>query len=365
MQLEATRTDLPVKTLSAVWYGIGDLRLEERPLPALGATDVMVDVAACGVCATDLHLLDGSISLYQPPRVLGHEVGGVVRAIGTAVRHVRPGDAVALDTNLPCHTCFHCREGRPFMCPNRLGVAAGFSEHNVVPASVVYKLPPGVPPSVGALAEPLSCAIHAVERGDLRPADSVAVIGAGALGLLVLTVARLRGATHLLVSDPDPARRDVARRMGATRVVDPSTEDLASAVQDVTEGRGVDCAFEAVGMQATIEQAFQLPRQGGTLVQVSVPPTSARPVLPAYDLFARELTIRGSYIRTTEFGRAVDLLGTLDLAPLISRRFPLSQIQDAIQAARSRQGIRILVGDSESPSVLIASDTRPPAGRPG
>jgi L-iditol 2-dehydrogenase len=347
MQLEATRTTLPTKTLSAVWYGTGDLRLEERALPALGALDVMVDVAACGVCATDLHLLDGSISLYRPPRVLGHEVGGVVRAVGPAVQHVQPGDAVALDTNVPCNTCFHCREARPFMCPNRVGVAAGFSEYNVVPASVVYKLPAGVPPSVGALAEPLSCAMHAVERGELRPADSVAVIGAGALGLLVLTVSRLRGATRLVVSDPDAARRDVARRMGATQVVDPSTEDLVSIVKEVTEGRGVDCAFEAVGTQATIEQALQLPRQGGTLVQVSVPPTSARPVLPAYDLFARELTIRGSYIRTTEFGRAVDLLATLDLAPLISRRFPLSEIHSAIQAARSRQGIRVLVGESE------------------
>src|SRR5438445_2062946 len=234
MQLEATRTDLPTKTLSAVWYGVGDLRLEERPLAAMGPSDVMVDVAACGVCATDLHLLDGSINLYQPPRVLGHEVGGVVRAAGAAVSHVRPGDAVALDTNVPCNTCFHCREGRPFMCPTRVGVAAGFSEYNLVPASVVYRLPPGVPPSVGALAEPLSCAIHAVERGELRPADSVAILGGGALGLLVLTVARLRGATHVVVSDPDATRREVARRMGATHVVDPSTQDLISVVREMT-----------------------------------------------------------------------------------------------------------------------------------
>src|SRR5439155_7365287 len=102
--------------------------------------------------------------------------------------------------------------------------------------------------------------------------------------------------------------------------------------------------FEAVGTQRTIEQAFDLPRQGGTLVQVSVPPTSARPALPAYELFSRELTIRGSYIRTTEFRRAVDLLSTLDLAPLITRRFPLREIDQAINAARTREGIRILVG---------------------
>ena len=112
----------------------------------------------------------------------------------------------------------------------------------------------------------------------------------------------------------------------------------------MTEGRGVDCAFEAVGAQATIEQAFELPRQGGTLVQVSVPPTTARPALPAYELFSRELTIRGSFVRTTEFRRAVELLGTLDLAPLITQRFPLREIDAALQAARGRQGIRVLVG---------------------
>ena len=106
---------LPTSTLSAVWHGTGDLRLEERPIPSLGPFDVLVDVVGCGVCATDLHLLDVSISLYPPPKVLGHEVGGVVRVVGASVTHVVPGDAVALDTSVPCNTCFYCREARPLM----------------------------------------------------------------------------------------------------------------------------------------------------------------------------------------------------------------------------------------------------------
>jgi L-iditol 2-dehydrogenase len=344
MQLQTTRTDIPTTTLSAVWHGTGDLRLEECPLPPLGPSDVLVDVVACGVCATDLHLLDGSIGLYAPPKVLGHEVGGVVRLIGSEVSHVRPGDAVALDTSVACNTCFYCREARPFMCPNRVSVAAGFSEYNVVPASVVYKLPAGVPAELGALAEPLSCAIHAVQRGEIHPADTVAIVGAGALGLLVLAVVRLSGATRVVVSDLDAGRRELATRLGATRTVDPVREDLLSVVREMTDGRGADCAFEAVGTEATIEQAFELPRSGGTLVQVSVPPTTARPRLPAYQLAARELTIRGSFARTTEFHRAAELLETLDLAPLITQRFPLRDVDAAIQAARDRKGIRVLVG---------------------
>jgi L-iditol 2-dehydrogenase len=263
------------------------------------------------------------------------------------VTHVAPGDGVALDTSVPCNTCFYCREGRPFMCANRVSVSAGFSEYTVVPASVVYKLPARVIPQMGALAEPLSCAIHAVERGEIRPADAVAIIGAGALGLLVLAVAKLKGATHTIVSDLDAGRRELAVRLGASRVVDPSSENLLEVAREMTDGRGVDCAFEAVGTQATLEQAFDLPRQGGTLVQVSVPPASARPRLPAYELFSRELTIRGSYVRTTEFRRAVELLDTLDLSPLVTRRFRLADIHDAIDAARARQGIRVLVGPAD------------------
>jgi 2-desacetyl-2-hydroxyethyl bacteriochlorophyllide A dehydrogenase len=334
------------KTLSAVWYGTNDLRLQERTLPRLGPLDVLVKVVGCGVCATDLHLLDGSIRLYDPPKVLGHEVGGIVEMVGDQVTHVSVGDAVALDTSEACNTCFYCREGRPFNCPNRVSVAAGFSDYNVVPGSVVYRLPPGVPPELGALAEPLSCAMHAVARADIQPADTVAIVGAGALGLLVLSVARLSGATQLIVSDLDEGRRELAKRLGATRTVDPAKDNIVAVARSLTEGRGVDVAFEAVGAQATIEQAFELPRQGGTLVQVSVPPLSARPALPAYELFARELTIRGSFIRTTEFRRAVELLGVLDLAPLITQRFSLRDVDGAISAARSRAGIRVLVGSS-------------------
>jgi L-iditol 2-dehydrogenase len=331
-------------TLSAVWYGRNDLRLEERPLPEPGADDVLVEVDACGVCATDLHLVDGSIDLYKPPRVLGHEVGATVRATGPAVGHVRPGDAVALDTSVPCGTCAHCRDGAPFFCPDRRSVFAGFARLAVVPGAVVYPLPAGVDAVMGALAEPLSCALHAVERAPLRPGDTVAIVGAGAIGLLVLAVARLAGAWRTIVSDPEPARLAIAERMGATRVVDPGRESLDDVVRDLTAGHGVDAVFEAAGVQVAVDQALRLPKRGGTVVQVSVPMSGVTLRLAAYDLFARELTIRGSFVRTHEFRRAVELLATLDLAPLVTERFPLTEVKAAFEAARSRRGLRVLVG---------------------
>jgi L-iditol 2-dehydrogenase len=335
---------LPSDTLSAVWHGPNDLRLERRALATPGASDVLVAVAGCGVCATDLHLVDGSIALYAPPRALGHEIGGTVVAAGAAVRHVRPGDAVALDTSVPCGTCFYCREASPFFCADRTPVLAGFSEHVVVPASVVFPLPPGVAPERGALAEPLSCALHAVDRAGLRTGDAVVILGSGAIGLLVLSVARLAGATRVIVSDPEPGRRDIAGRLGATRTVDPRRESLEEAVASATGGRGADCVFEAAGVQASVDEAVRLPRRGGTLVQVSVPASGVTFSLPAYDLFARELTIRGSFVRSTEFRRAVDLLGTLDLGPLVTERFPLGEVRAAFDAARARRAVRVLVG---------------------
>jgi len=337
-------SSLPSHTLSAVWYGVNDLRLEPRPIPSLGPSDVLVDVVACGVCATDLHLLDGSMPLYKPPKVLGHEVGGIVRGVGEAVRHVRPGDAVTLDTTVPCGICFYCREGCPFLCPDRRSVFAGFAEFTVAPACVVYPLPQGMDPAIGALTEPLSCALHAVDRASLRPADTVVILGAGAIGLLILSVARLSGATRVIVSDPDPGRRALAEGMGATRTVDPTHEDLKAVADGLTDGRGVDCAFEAVGLPGTIAQAFSLPRRGGTMIQVGVPAPDTMLTIPAYEIYSRELTVRGSFIRANEFRRAVELLAILNLAPLITQRFPLREVHAAFKAAHSRQGVRVLVG---------------------
>ena len=340
----AQPTAFPNRTLCAVWHGVNDLRLEEQTVPPLGPTDVLIEVAACGVCATDLHLLDGSMPLYKPPKILGHEIGGTVHAVGPAVQTVTPGDQVTLDTTVSCRACFYCREGYPFFCANRRSTFAGFSEYFITPAEVVYRLPPGVEPATGALAEPLSCAIRAVERAELRPADCVAVLGAGAIGLLTVAVARLTGATRVIVSDPDPARRALAERLGAARTVDPTREDLPAVVFALTDGRGVDCVFEAVGNPRLMQQAFALPRRGGTMIQIGVPPADAQFTVPAYEIFSRELTIRGSFIRTNEFRRAVELLGVLDLAPLITQRFPLREVRAAFEAAKGRQGIRVLVG---------------------
>lgn len=333
----------PTTTRVVVWHGPNDLRLEERALPELGPHEVLVEVAGCGLCATDVHLVEGLIPFYKPPRVLGHETSGTVRAVGPEVGTVRPGQAVALDTSTGCGTCFYCREGKPMSCPLRAGYGMGWADYQVVPEQIVYPLPDGVALELGAFAEPLSCALHAVEQSGLRLGESVAIIGAGAIGLLTLQVARLSGPNELIVSDPEPARRELALRMGATRVVDPTREDLTEVTREVTGGLGPDRVFEAVGAGPTIEAAVALPRRGGMVVVIGVAPTAAEVRLRPYELFEREITIHFSFVRTFEFRRAVALLPRLDLAPLLTHRFPLDRTAEAIRAASTRAGLKVQV----------------------
>ncbi len=327
----------------AVWYGPNNVRLEQRPVAEPRGSETLVRVVACGLCATDLHAIDGSIPLYQPPRILGHEAVGVVEAVGPQVRHVRPGDRVALDTSVPCDVCYYCHEARPFLCLDRTHTFGYLAEYTLAPARVVHRLPDDVPTDHGALAEPLSCVLHAVELAPVQAGCSAAVVGAGAIGLLTVQVLRRMGVQRLLVSDPDPDRRELALRMGATHAADPRAEDVGEVAKAITDGVGVDLAFEAVGAAATVEAAISLPRRGGTVVLVGVAPGNAQVTVRPYELFARELTIRASAMRAFEFSRAVRVLALLDIAPFVQTQIPLARLPEALELSRSRAAPKILV----------------------
>ena len=336
-------TSLPADMACAMWRGVDDMRLERQPLPALQGREVLVRVAACGICATDLHLLDGSIPLYTPPRVLGHEMSGTVVGVGPEVTSVEVGAAVAIDPNVSCGSCFYCQEALPYMCPRRVSMIGGFAEYLRVPEPTVYSLPPGIPVEYGAIAEPLSCVLRATERAGLRAGGTVAIVGAGTIGLLTLQLAKRSGAALVAVSEPDADRRALALKLGADLAIDPTTEDPRERLLKETRGVGVDVAFEAVGAVVTAQTAISLPRRSGTVVLIGVPPATAELTLKSYELFERELTIRTSFIRAFEFRRAVELLAVLDVEPLLGTRFPLDRIHDAFAAASGRQGVKTLV----------------------
>jgi L-iditol 2-dehydrogenase len=327
----------------AVWYGRGDLRVERHAVAALGARDVLLEIAACGVCGTDVHVLDGEYPLARPPRVLGHEFSGTIREVGDEVTAVQVGDLVAVDPSVSCGACFYCREGLPLMCERRRSPAGGLAEYAVLPEQTVFKLPVGVSLSAAAFAEPLSCCLHTIGLASIRPGDSVGIVGGGTIGLLLLQLVRRAGAGHILVSEPSASKRETAQRLGADTVVDPLESDLQAAAREISGGRGVDVALEAVGARQTVVDALAMPRRGGTVVLMGVASPSTEVPLRPFDVFERELTIKGAYIREFEFQRAVDLLPLLELETLITDRFPLDRAVDAVANVKSGRGIKTIV----------------------
>lgn len=336
-------TSLPAEMACAMWRGTDDMRLERQPVPVPKGREVLIRVAACGICATDLHLLDGSIPLYTPPRILGHEMSGRVAAVGPDVTTVEVGAAVAIDPNMSCGACFYCREALPYMCAKRVSLNGGFAEYLRVPEQTVFPLPAGIPVEYGAIAEPLSCVLRATERGGLRAGGTVAIVGGGTIGLLTLQLAKRSGAALVAVSEPDPDRRALALELGADLAIDPRSDDPRERLLQATRGTGVDLAFEAVGAVVTAQTAISLPRRSGTVVLIGVPSATAELTLPWYQVWERELSIRMSFIRAQEFRRAVELLAVLDVEPLLGTRFPLQRVHDAFAAAGSRQGVKTLV----------------------
>ncbi|HEV8634737.1 MAG TPA: zinc-binding dehydrogenase [Chloroflexota bacterium] len=305
----------------AVWTGGRDFRIEERPLPEPGPGQVRVRVHACGVCMTEVHTIEGQFGQPTPPRVLGHEWGGVVEAVGPDV----PGVEV----------------GRPVACAGQ----SGFAERALVAADRVFPIPPGVALDETAFVEPLVCCIAAVQNARLAVGACVLITGAGPMGLMLVQLARRGGAARVLVSEPSQPRRELALRLGADRAIDPANESLTEAVGAFTDGKGVDAALETAGQPAPLNDCVGAVAEGGTVVIVGVNPASARLDLPLYQFHRRNLTLRGSYggHGGGGFKTAINWLGQLDLGPLVSHRFELADIAEAFEVARAGRGLKVLV----------------------
>ena len=306
---------------AAVWTGGRAFSVEERPLPDVGPGQVRVRVQSCGVCLTDVHRIEGYFGPPDPPRILGHEYGGRIDAIGT--------DVTGLEV------------GMPVAC---LGTQ-GFAEYAVVSADRAHPISPGQSLDHAAFTEPIACCATAVENARLRVGSLVLITGAGPMGLLTLQLARRGGAACVLVSEPDATRRALALRLGADQAIDPRTDSLAEAIASFTGGAGVDAAFDAAGHPDPLAQCIDSVAEGGHVVMVGVPPTTARLDLPLYRFHRRNLTLTGSYgaIRADAVRAAVNWLGQLELDSLISHRFPLAGVASAFEIARTGVGLKVLV----------------------
>ncbi|MBV8114051.1 MAG: galactitol-1-phosphate 5-dehydrogenase [Silvibacterium sp.] len=301
-----------------------------RPVPEPG--EVLIRIAACGICGSDVHGYDGSSGRRIPPLVMGHEAAGTVAEVGQGVRQFSPGDRVTFDSTVYCGECEYCRTGDVNLCDNRqvVGVSCGdyrrhgaFAEYVVVPERIVYRLPDSLPFSEAAMLEAISVGLHAVREAGLKGGETALVIGAGMIGLLTLQAARAGGCSRVFVADIDPSRLALAREMGADEVLQASGTDLVAQVQRLTGGKGVDVVFEAVGRNETVAGAIDSVRKGGTVVLIGNITPEVK--LPLQKVVSRQIRLQGTAASSGEYPEAIELMrsGGIRVGPLITAVAPL------------------------------------------
>jgi 2-desacetyl-2-hydroxyethyl bacteriochlorophyllide A dehydrogenase len=329
---------MTLNTMNALrLHGPGDLRLEAVPIPEPAPGEVLVKVHRCGICGTDLHIASGDFPAPNLPLTLGHEFSGTVAATSDTGDAV-VGDRVVVDINIACGRCYFCRREQKLFCPEiaQLGVhrSGGLAEYVTAPSSSLHVLPESVSLDTAAYVEPLACAIHGQDRVGVRSGDTVLVIGSGPMGLAHIALSRLAGASQVIVSEPDSRRRALAGSLGADVALDPSSGELWAAIADLTEGRGADVVIEAVGSVRTYEDAFAAVRRGGRVLAYGAAPQEAAMSLSPFQIYAKELTIVGSYAGTYDtWPRAVELLaaGRFDPAPIVDTVQPLDAAVDTFR----------------------------------
>ena len=301
------------------------------PEPARG--EILIQVAACGICGSDVHGYDGSSGRRVPPIVMGHEAAGTIAALGTGVTGFSVGDRVTFDSTVYCGECAYCCRGEINLCDRRqvLGVSCGdyrragaFAEFIVVPAQIVYRLPDNLVFAEAAMLEAVAVALHAVSLVSVPRGSSALVVGAGTIGVLVQQALRAAGCARVFATDVDEARLQRSRELGATAAI-AAGEDFNDELMGLTSGTGVDIAVEAVGNNAGVNTAVASVRKGGSVVLVGN--ISAEVSLPLQKVVTRQIRLQGSCASAGEYPRAIELLstGAIGVKPLITAVAPLEE----------------------------------------
>jgi L-iditol 2-dehydrogenase len=307
------------------------LEIADLPAPTPGPDEVLIRVAACGICGSDVHGYDGSSGRRIPPIVMGHEAAGTVAALGKNVKKFSEGDRVTFDSTVYCGSCNNCLRGDVNLCDNRqvVGVSCGdyrragaFAEFVVVPARIMYRLPEILPFEEAAMLEAVSVALHAISLVPVRPQDNALVVGAGMIGLLIMQALHAAGCSHIYITDVDQTRLKLADQFEvATGLL--AGPDLIPQVMAATNGTGMDVVIEAVGINATVSAAIDSVRKGGTVVLVGN--VTPEVTLPLQKVVTRQIRLQGSCASSGEYPRAIELMSSeaIRVKPLISAIAPL------------------------------------------
>jgi Zn-dependent alcohol dehydrogenase len=341
-----------------------------------GPGQVRVAVEHCGICHSDLGIIDGENPAMRLPVVLGHEAAGFVESVGVGVRDLRPGDKVVLTPCPPCGGCYWCVRNEHALCVNSDAIltsafadgSTGLSRHGQVVyrgvgvgafagqvlthSTGAVKIPSDVPTEIACV---VGCAVQTgvgavLNTARVEAGASVLVMGAGGIGLSIVQGARLAGAAQIIVSDPVPGRREIAGRLGATHLLDPAEDNVITRSRQITNGIGVDYAFDAVGAAALLHAAIEAVRKGGTVVIVGAVPVTQPVTLSPVSLFGvQEKKIVGCLLGSCNSQRDIPRFlalwraGRLDLESLVSARYPIERINEALDELRAKRGVRHVV----------------------
>lgn len=328
---------------SAVFYGKHDMRVEESAMPKVGAEDVLIQVKACGICGTDVHIYEGDKGAAEvtPPTILGHEFSGVVAEIGANVTGVKVGDRVCIDPNCYCGKCDFCRNGIAHYCTDMIGygttVNGGFAEYCSVNQRQVYKLGGNTTFEQGAMTEPVACCLHGIDMCNIQPGSSVVVIGGGMIGLLMLQLARLAGAARTALLEPVESKREVARKLGADICIDPIHEDVKAVLAE-NGMNWVNTVIECVGRTSTIEQAIDIVGNKGTVMMFGLTKPDDTISLKPFEVFQKEIELKASFINPYTQKRALELIdsGRLDVSSMVYAVAGLDELADILSKPELR-----------------------------
>ncbi|MES2221716.1 MAG: galactitol-1-phosphate 5-dehydrogenase [Acidobacteriota bacterium] len=314
------------------------LQLVDLPVPSLAADEVLIQVAACGICGSDVHGFDGSTGRRIPPLVMGHEAAGVIVALGRAVDTFSLGERVTFDSTISCGSCAFCQRGAVNLCDHRevLGVSCGdyrrngaFAEYVAVPARIVYRLPDSLGFADAAMIEAVSVALHAVSLTAPEKGSTALVVGAGMIGLLILQSLRVAGCGDVFVTDIDAGRLELAKNLGATETIkaDKATtrDEFVAKVRELTGGYGADNVLEAVGNAPTIKTAIESARKNATVTLVGN--LTPEVPLPLQYVITHQLRLQGSCASAGEYPQAIELMARkqIDVSPMLSAIAPLTE----------------------------------------
>lgn len=313
---------------AAVFMGKEDVQVLKVPKPSIGAGEVLVKIAYCGICGSDVTAY--KTGNYVVGLTIGHEFSGTIEKVGSKVEDLKVGDKVTGNGVIPCDECRFCLSGKPSLCESMempgITTEGALAEYVKLPAWVVYKLPEELSLLDASLVDPLACVLHSIKLSSFKPLDSVLIQGAGPLGVLTLETLKKSGAGKILVAEVSDGRKRLAQDLRADLVIDPRKENLPALIERHTDGLGVDVLFDTAGVPETLSENFTLVKKGGEIMVVGI--TEEPTPSDFFTVVLNELTIKGSYCGFNEYPLAIEMLskGLISAGKIITSVIELEEI---------------------------------------